>query len=98
MFTISVDNPTIVKDAFAHDCLRFDLIISATGETEIDLFRIPGWRVMKKSILPPARKVGKIFVPTVILETTEARRYVQQLVEPWKKLYPQIEFPEVTNG
>lgn len=69
--------------------VRFDLALRVEGET---LVRVGGWRITNGVILPPARRVGRGYIPTAEVQP-KFMAWLQRATKSWRDVFPTVLFP-----
>ncbi len=69
--------------------VRFDLTVRAESKT---LVRVGGWRVCNGAVLPPARRVGRGFIPTAEVDNG-FHAWLERAVRLWRDAFPTVMFP-----
>lgn len=90
---IIATNPKLVEfGTNGQKAVRFDIVIRWHDGS--DVLHVPGFRIARGRIEPPARKGPKgQWYPVVNLEFF-GQHSLRLLVKDWKASYPEVEFPQ----
>ncbi len=86
-FRLEARAPRIVGDGTR---LQFDLALQSSGGEE--LLVLKGFSIYEGLVQAPARPQGRAWIKMAVFGSPEAEQYLRTLLEPWRLLYPDVNF------